>query len=119
MSDISAYYASAVQQPDFTSFALAIATGTATINPSDLLAQPTDLGQAISSYNAVITATPSWLAALPPPQQTYVRSLYGAGASIINKDVSSGAAGPAAGGRATAAVMGGVCAAVLGVAMVL
>ena len=117
-SDISEYFKSVAGQSEFRALGLAIATGTATFDTDALMAQPTDLGAAVSQYNAVITATPSWLAQLPPPQQTYLRSIYQAEASIINKDVSSGAR-PAAGGARAVAVMGGACAAVLGVAMVL
>ena len=97
--------------------------------PTSYLAQPTDLSGAsgvFSAFNEAITGTPDWLKGLPAPQQSYIKSVLGAEASIVNNDAGSGAGGsssraaaPTPGSNKGIMAMGAAAAAVLGAAAVL
>ena len=117
VSDLNSYLGSVTKQADYSTL---VSVAQDSLDASVLLANPTNGAQWISSVNALVTGTPTWLTDLPPPQQTQVKSIFSAIASIYNKDsASSGAPAGNLGGKGTIALGAGVMVAIGGVMIVL
>ena len=77
-----------------------------------------DKRSVLSVHNAILTANPAWLTALPKEQQTFVKSALMAEAEIFNKDVASSEAATVMSNNGLA-IMGAVAAVILGLAVAL